>query len=62
MPEIEEELSIDLNSETIRLATHANGDRIAIDNIQLTDEEVATLAWLVNQAQGTVLTLELKVK
>jgi len=62
MAEIEEELIIEINSETIRFITSPVADKITIQGVNLTDAQAATLAWLANKMIGTVLELQLKVK
>lgn len=62
MAEIEEELSISITSENFRLITGASVDKIIIEGVQLSDEDAATFAWLINKPTGTVLELEIKVE
>lgn len=62
MAEIDEELVLDLNCETTRVITSANGDKIIIENLDLTSEQAATMAWLINHPVGTMLTLQLQIK
>jgi hypothetical protein len=61
MAEIEEELILLINSETIRLQTSAEGDRVIIENVNISASNAATFAWLANHEVGTVLQLELRV-
>jgi hypothetical protein len=62
MPEIDEELELEVDPTTMTLTTHTNGDRIHIRNIDMTKGQVATLAWLINHAPEEILEVHIKVK
>ncbi|HUX35484.1 MAG TPA: hypothetical protein VMV71_00445 [Candidatus Paceibacterota bacterium] len=48
MPEIEDELKFSVGADKVRFVTRTNGDELLIRGIDLTQEQAATLAYLVN--------------
>ena len=65
MPEIEAELSKNIPCEHFKLIAGggiAQGqDMLEISRLAFNYSEAATLAWLINQPDGTNLSLEIKV-
>jgi len=59
MPEIEEELTLDVAPGNILMQTQVNGDRITINGLHFTAGQAATLAWLLN---NEVASLEITIK
>jgi hypothetical protein len=62
MLKIEEDFITTILAENLNFQTSPTYDRIIISNLILSDESAATLAWLVNKAQGTKLELQIKLK
>ena len=62
MPEIEEELTVELSCGSVKAILNGGADRIILTNVVLDDGQAATLAWLSSQGEGTTLELQLKVK
>ncbi len=62
MPEIEEELSVELTSGSLKVIGTRESDKIIINSIDLTAAQAAVLSWLVNRPSETILQLELRVK
>ena len=48
MPEIEDELKFSVGADKVRFVTRTNGDELLIRGIDLTQQQAATLAYLVN--------------
>ncbi|KKM79561.1 hypothetical protein LCGC14_1348780 [marine sediment metagenome] len=51
MPEIEDEVTFDVEVDGAGFTTKTNGDILIINNFHLSREQAATLAWLVNSNQ-----------
>lgn len=63
MPQIEEELVLDIPIDKISVVhPGGQGKTISFGQLDLTPEEAATLAWLVHGCCETVLRVEIKVK
>ena len=63
MPEIENEVTFTIPVLNCYFATQVNGDKLVISGIELTREQAATLAWLINtKPETTELEVEIKVK
>jgi hypothetical protein len=60
MAELEEEVTLDIAPKFSRFRTEQNGDEIIISHLDLTAEQAASVAWLVNRDE--VLEMQLKVK
>lgn len=62
MAEVEEECTFYTRTDQVKFHTQTNGDDIHIKNLNLTQAQATSLAWLVN-ADGTVeLEFQVKVK
>lgn len=62
MPELNEEIKFDVETDQATFHTKTNGDALHINGLHLTKEQAASLAWLVNQDEGTIIEIEIKVK
>lgn len=51
MPEIEDEVTFDVEEDGAELKTKTNGDILIINKFNLSREQAASLAWLVNSNQ-----------
>lgn len=60
MPEVEEECIFHTRADQVKFHTQTNGDNIHIKNLNLSQSQATSMAWLVN-ADGAV-ELEFKVK
>ena len=60
MLEIPDVCEFEVAADQIELQTITNGENIAIKNISMTQNAVATLAWLINTDNH--LTIEIKIK
>ena len=54
------EATFDIGVDCIEFFTRANGDRMRIDNVNLTADNAATLAYLINRK--VILEVEIKEK
>ena len=65
MPEIEAELSKSIPCEHFKLIAGGGitqgQDLLEISRLTFNNSEAATLAWLINQLDGTLLKLEIKI-
>ena len=59
MATIPETVTIDITADKLKLTTQTNGDIIMLTGLNLTYDQAATLAWLINQPTAT---LEVKVR
>ena len=59
MPEIEEEITFDIEEDGAKFTTVTNGDILIINDFHLTREQAATLAWLVNSKQKISVQMKL---
>lgn len=62
MAEIEEECIFNTRVDQVRFHTRTNGDDIHVTGLKLTQEQAASLAWLVNHPPSENLEFEIKVK
>ena len=62
MPEIESECIFHTKADQIKYVTLTNGDSIHIKNLNMTQEQAASMAWLVNADDTTELEFQVKVK
>ena len=62
MPEISENCEFETSAECIVLKTWTNGDEVKITGVHFSQGQVASLAWLINKAPQTVLSIEIKEK
>jgi len=61
MPEIEEEVSFNIEPKNISFMTSASGDKIIIKGINFDEEMAATMAWLSNQVSPVELKVEITI-
>ncbi len=59
MPEIEDEVTFDVEVDGAKLTTQTNGDILILNNFHLSREQAASLAWLVNSNQKIQFTVKL---
>ncbi len=59
MPEIEDEVTFDVEVDGAELKTKTNGDILIINDFHLSREQAASLAWLVNSNQKIQFTVKL---
>ncbi len=59
MPEIEDEVTFDVEVDGAELKTKTNGDILIINKFHLSRKQAATLAWLVNSNQKIQFTVKL---
>ena len=59
MATIPDTVTIDITADKLKLTTQTNGDVIILTGLNLTYDQAATLAWLINQP---IETLEVKVR
>jgi hypothetical protein len=62
MATIPEDVLIEIQCQNMTLVTKPSSDSIRIDNVVLTKEQAASLAWLINHPTNTILELGVKVK
>lgn len=61
MPEIKEEVSIPISSEDIKCQVVAGPLTIML-TVEVSDNDAATIAWLINHGEGTRMSLEIGLK
>ncbi len=59
MPEIEDEVMFILGADQLKFTTATNGDTLVVSGINLTREQAASVAYLVNSQQE--LQVEIKL-
>lgn len=59
MAQIPEIVTVDATADKLKLTTQTNGDIIMLTGLNLTYNQAATLAWLINQSTET---LEIRVR
>ena len=62
MAEIEEELTFYTKADQVKYVTLTNGDSIYIRPLNLTQDQAASMAWLVNTHNNEELEFKVKVK
>ena len=62
MAEVNEECTFCTIADQVRLETMTNGDRVRIDNLMLTQDQVTSLAWLINADGSAELEFQIKIK
>lgn len=62
MAEVEEECVFHTKADQVKFHTQTNGDNIRIRNLNLTQAQATSLAWLVNADDTAELKFEIKVK
>ena len=62
MPEIEEELSITINSEHLRFSGSPGAGKLTVNLPSVSNDNAAVAAWLANHAKGTPLKLEITLQ
>lgn len=61
MAELKENLELVIPCQKLLIRTNAHKDKFSVENISLSPNDAATLAWLGNQPNGTELTIEIKI-
>ena len=62
MPEVESECIFETRADQVKFITQTNGDSIHIKDLQLTQAQATSFAWLVNADDIAVLEFQVKVK
>ena len=62
MPEVEDECTFYTTTDQIKFRTQTNGDEIRIRGIDLSQDQAASLAWLVNADGAVELEISIKIK
>ena len=62
MAEIDEEVVFHTKTDQVKFHTQTNGDDIHIKNLNLTQDQATSLAWLVNADGAVELEFQVKVK
>ena len=60
MPEIENEVTFVVDSDKVILHTVTDGDTLVLEHLEFTQQQAATLAWLINNPSGTKLKIKIK--
>ncbi len=60
MPQINDHCEIIVGADQFEMTTKTNGDILIIRGIDLSNEQAASLAWLINLADGEKLKVEIK--
>jgi len=61
MAEIEEECKFVVRCDCVRLTTQTNGDTIIINDVNLSQAQATSLAWLINN-NPSILEFEVKLQ
>jgi hypothetical protein len=62
MAEIEEtEVTLNIIADNLQVVTTTTVDKVILNNLTLTQDEVATLAWIANNPSATPVSVEIKV-
>lgn len=62
MPEIDEELTITEPASKFNFHTLTDGDTLILSGLELTKEQAAALAWLVNHSAETVISVKIELE
>ena len=62
MAEVEEELTFYTKVDQVKFHTQTNGDDIHIKNLNLSQAQATSMAWLVNADGAVELEFQVKVK
>ena len=62
MAEIDEEVVFETRADQVEFKTKTNGDSLHIVGLELTQDQAASLAWIVNSGNAAVLEFEVRVK
>ena len=62
MPEIDDECTFHTKADQIKFQTQTNGDMIIINNLDLSQAQASSFAWLVNNDNNAELEFCVKVK
>jgi hypothetical protein len=62
MAEVDEELTFYTRADQVKYITQTNGDSIHIKRLDMTQEQAASMAWLVNADDTAELEFQVKVK
>ena len=62
MAEIPEICVFETKADSVNLTTSTNGDKICISNLELSKEQSASLAWLINHEATTNLKFRIKLE
>ncbi|MCK4625691.1 MAG: hypothetical protein KAV00_10300 [Phycisphaerae bacterium] len=62
MAEVEEECIFHTKTDQVKFHTQTNGDTIHIKNLNLSQAQATSMAWLVNADDNVELEFQVKVK
>ena len=62
MAEVDEECKFTTRADQVKFHTQTNGDNIHIKNLNLTQAQATSMAWLVNADDTAELEFQVKVK
>lgn len=62
MPEVEDECVFYTRADQVRFNTKTNGDTIHLKNLELTQAQATSLAWLVNADDDVELEFQIKIR
>lgn len=60
MPEIENEVTLDIKANKFYFSTQCNGDKLVLSGLALTQGEASSLTWLINLPPETVLEVQIR--
>ena len=62
MAEVNEECTFETRVDQVLLTTKTNGDRVELQNLDLSQDQATSLTWLVNADENVTLEWQVKVK
>lgn len=60
--DVEEEVIFHTKADQVKFYTQTNGDKLNLVNLELTQGQATSIAWLVNADNNTELEFQIKVK
>ena len=61
MPEIDEKCIFIIKPDQAKFTTQTNGDTVTISGLNLSKEQAASLAWLVNQSENLKIRIKVDI-
>ena len=62
MAEVEEEVIFHTRADQVKFHTQTNGDQLNIRDLNLTQDQATSVAWLVNADDNAELEFQVKIK